>query len=143
MNSIRLLCVDDERNVLRALARVFRGERFELSFALSGPEGLKLLETGPTPDVILADYRMPGMSGVEFLQHVYARWPNTLRIILSGYAEASAVEEAIRDGKVFRFFHKPWNDEELIAVIKNFAEHPVCLLNWRHQGPPPAPEAAL
>lgn len=142
MTSIRLLCVDDERNVLRALQRVFRSARFQLTTALSGPEALTLLEKGPVPEVVLADYRMPGMNGVELLHQVHERWPETIRIILSGYAEATAVEEALREGKVFRFFAKPWDDQELIAAIEQAVDHPVCRLDWRRGRagvPPPLP----
>lgn len=116
---VRILCVDDEANVLRALERIFLDDDFEIYTATSGDEGLKLLETAPDIQVIISDYRMPGMTGVEFLRKVCSRWPDTVRIVLSGYADTAAIVEAINDGQIYKFIPKPWNDDELrITIIK-------------------------
>ncbi|MFH1027118.1 MAG: response regulator, partial [Pseudomonadota bacterium] len=119
---VRILCVDDERNVLRALERIFIDDDYEIVIAGSGDEGLNILEeTGPF-QVVISDYRMPVMNGVEFLKAVYDRWPETVRIVLSGYADAGAIVAAINEGHIYKFIPKPWNDEELRVTIQNSLE---------------------
>ena len=119
---IKILCVDDERNVLKSMERIFLDDDYEIILAGSGEEGLKIMkETGPF-QVVISDYRMPVMNGVEFLTEVYESWPETVRIVLSGYADASAIVSAINEGHIYRFIPKPWNDEELRITIKNCLE---------------------
>lgn len=121
---VRILCVDDERNVLKALRRLFLDEEhYDILTANSGPEGLDLLEEEPDVRLIISDYRMPGMTGVEFLKQVCEKWPNTVRIVLSGYADTAAVVEAINAGQIYKFIPKPWNDEELKGTVANALEH--------------------
>jgi len=119
---VRILCVDDERNVLRALERIFLDEDYEIVTAGSGQEGLDILEETDSFQVIISDYRMPVMTGVEFLKAVYDRWPETVRIVLSGYADAGAIVAAINEGHIYKFIPKPWNDEELRVTIQNCLE---------------------
>jgi response regulator RpfG family c-di-GMP phosphodiesterase len=82
----RILCVDDEPNILSSLRRLFRSKGYEVLVANSGQEGLTLLETEPI-DLIISDMRMPIMDGAAFLEKVRARWPDTLRLLLTGYAD--------------------------------------------------------
>lgn len=119
---IRILCVDDERNILKALERVFLDDDYEIHTADSGAEGLQVLERGERFQVVISDYRMPVMNGVEFLKVVYDRWPETVRIVLSGYADAGAIVAAINDGHIYKFIPKPWNDDELRVTIQNCIE---------------------
>jgi two-component system NtrC family sensor kinase len=119
---IKILCVDDERNVLRALERIFLDDNYEIVLAGSGEEGLRAMEEPGPFQVVISDYRMPVMNGVEFLKGVYERWPETVRIVLSGYADASAIVAAINEGHIYRFIPKPWNDEELRVTIQNCVE---------------------
>ena len=116
---IKILCVDDERNVLRALERIFLDDDYEIVLAGSGDEGIKVLEESGPFQVVISDYRMPVMNGVEFLKSVYDRWPETVRIVLSGYADAGAIVSAINEGHIYRFIPKPWNDDELRVTIRN------------------------
>ena len=95
---------------------------YEVVIASSGEEGLSKLEQGGPFQVIVSDYRMPVMNGVDFLKHVYLRWPQTVRIVLSGYADASVIVDAINEGHIYRFIPKPWNDEELRITIQNCLE---------------------
>ena len=119
---IRILCVDDEPNVLRALQRLFLDEDYEILTAGSGQEGLEILRREPDIQLVISDYRMPGLNGVDFLRQVRERSPETLRIVLSGYADTAAVVGAINDGQIYKFIPKPWNDEELKRTIADALE---------------------
>jgi len=118
---IKILCVDDEQNVLNSLKRLFLDNNYTILTAPSGMEGLKILEHEHV-QVIISDYRMPTMNGVEFLREVYGRWPNTVRIVLSGYADISAIVGAINEGHIYKFIPKPWNDDELKVTVSNAIE---------------------
>lgn len=120
--SIKILCVDDEKNVLRALQRVFLDDDYEFFTAVSGPEGLDILDREPGIRVVISDYRMPEMNGVDFLREVHIRYPETVRIVLSGYADTAAVVDAINEGQIYKFIPKPWNDDELRVTINNALE---------------------
>ena len=119
---VRILCVDDEQNVLRALTRLFLDDPYEILTAPSGAEGLLILDRYGAVPVVISDHRMPGMSGVEFLTEVRNRWPDTVRIVLSGYADTGAVVSAINEGQIYRFVAKPWNDDELRVTVANALE---------------------
>jgi response regulator RpfG family c-di-GMP phosphodiesterase len=116
-----LLFVDDEANILAALKRVFRKTGYEIHTASSGEEGLDILKQHPV-DLVMSDQRMPGMTGVEFLKRVKELYPDTLRIVLSGYSEVSTITSAINEGEVYRFISKPWNDKELKQTIEHSLE---------------------
>jgi two-component system NtrC family sensor kinase len=119
---IRILCIDDEQNVLRSLKRLFLDDSYEVLTAPSGAEGLLILAQSGTVPVVISDYRMPGMNGVEFLSEVRKRWPETVRIVLSGYADTGAIVSAINEGQIYRFVAKPWNDDELRVTVANALE---------------------
>lgn len=118
MDPIRILFVDDERNVLRSLERLFLEEEYEIFTAASGQEGLETIEQSGPFQLIVSDYRMPSMNGVEFLSEVFRRWPETERIILSGYADSAAIVAAINEGRIYKFIAKPWNDDDLLRTIR-------------------------
>jgi response regulator RpfG family c-di-GMP phosphodiesterase len=122
-DQIRILCVDDERNVLRSLERIFLDDDYLILTAGSGEEGLELLSGAPQAQVVISDYRMPGMNGVDFLREVFRRHPETIRIVLSGYADTAAVVAAINEGKIYKFIPKPWNDDELRVTVIKALEH--------------------
>jgi YesN/AraC family two-component response regulator len=117
-----LLIVDDEPNVLKSLKRLLLDTDYKILMAESGEEGLKLFEDNEI-HVVISDYRMPGMNGVEFLRLVKEKSPDTIRLILSGYADAVAIVEAINEGQVYRFITKPWNDQELLTTVINTFDH--------------------
>ena len=111
-----LLLVDDEAFILTALQRVLRGQGYRILKASSAEEGLELLALNEV-QVIVSDQRMPGMNGTEFLCRVKEMYPDTIRIVLSGYTDLALVTEAINRGAIFRFLSKPWEDEQLRAQI--------------------------
>jgi len=118
---ICLLFVDDEDNILQSIKRLFFNADYTIHTANSGAEGLKMLESGTPVHVVVSDYRMPGMNGVEFLQQVSRKWPNTVRMVLSGYADTPAVIGAINEGGIYKFISKPWNDDDLRIAVANAA----------------------
>jgi two-component system NtrC family sensor kinase len=116
---IRILFVDDEKNVLRSLQRTFLDEDYEILAASSGAEGLSLLQEVSPVQVVISDYRMPEMTGVDFLREVVKHWPDTVRIVLSGYADTASIVSAINEGDIYKFIPKPWNEDELKVTIVN------------------------
>jgi two-component system NtrC family sensor kinase len=114
---VRILCVDDEKKILTAIKRSFLDNDFEILNATSGPEGLEILRRVTPIQVVVSDFRMPGMNGVDFLKEVCKCWPETVRIIISGFADTAAIISAINEGKIFRFIPKPWNEDHLKTVI--------------------------
>ncbi|RJX25964.1 MAG: hybrid sensor histidine kinase/response regulator [Desulfurivibrio sp.] len=128
---VKILCVDDEPNVLRALRRLFIDEDYEIITAASGEEGLAMLEKEYPVQLILSDYRMPAMDGVDFLRRVCEKWPATIRIVLSGYADTATIVAAINEGQIYKFIPKPWDDNELKVTIAKALE--VFFLNEQNQ----------
>jgi FixJ family two-component response regulator len=112
-----LLLVDDEENVVSALVRLLRRDGYRILRASSGVEGLEILSSN-TVGVIISDQRMPGMTGVEFLSRVKEAYPDTVRIVLSGYTELNSVTDAINRGAVYKFLTKPWEDDLLRANVE-------------------------
>jgi response regulator RpfG family c-di-GMP phosphodiesterase len=102
----KVLFVDDDAYILSGFQRNLRG-RFEIETALSGELGLKILRQDPSFAVIVSDFRMPDMNGVEFLSKTSAEWPDRMRILLTGEADAKAVAAAVNQGHIFRFLTKP------------------------------------
>lgn len=113
-----ILLVDDEQNVLRALARLLRRDGYQIFTASTFREAFDILGT-ENVHVVMSDHRMPEGKGTEFLSRVKATHPNTVRLILSGYADLGAVTEAINGGAVYRFLTKPWNDDELRETLRD------------------------
>ena len=116
-NRLCVLCVDDEENILNSLKRLLRNENYRLLTASNGPEGLRILRENQV-HVIISDQRMAEMSGIEFLACVKEEYPDTIRIILTGYTEVDTITEAINKGQIYKFFLKPWNDQNLKLEIR-------------------------
>lgn len=116
-----VLFVDDEVNILRSIRRSLRGLPLEIDLAESADKALEILRRKPI-DVVVSDMRMPTTSGAELLALVAKEFPNTFRIILSGYADVDSMLAAINLGKVHRFLNKPWTNDELVEVIKDGIE---------------------
>lgn len=119
MNSI--LLVDDEPNVLAALQRALMDEPLVFHTAQSGKEGIASLQTQRFK-VVISDERMPGMGGAEFLSIVKERFPESVRMMLTGHASLETTMKAVNSGEIYRFFVKPWNDIELKLAIRSAIE---------------------
>lgn len=116
-----LLFVDDEPNVLKALRRLFRDAEYDMHLAESGAAGLEILEHHAI-DLIISDMRMPKMDGAEFLTRAAERWPDTVRILLTGYADIESTIAAVNKGKIYSYCSKPWEDNELKILVNNALE---------------------
>ncbi len=116
-----ILFVDDEANVLKALRRLFHNEPYDIYFASSAAEGLEILQQNIV-DLIISDMRMPEMNGAEFLTQVFMQWPDTIRILLTGYADFQSTIDAVNKGRIYNYCNKPWNDEELKLLVRNAVE---------------------
>jgi len=116
-----LLFVDDEPSILSALRRLFRPQGYRILVAESGMAGLSILEQ-ETVDLIISDMRMPEMDGATFLKEARQRWPDTMRILLTGYADVTSTVAAINDGEIYRYISKPWDDNEIVNTVREALE---------------------
>ncbi|OIR16208.1 cyclic di-GMP phosphodiesterase response regulator RpfG [mine drainage metagenome] len=112
-----LLFVDDEVNILSSLKRLFRPGGYRIFTAESGAQGLEIMQHEAV-DLVVSDMRMPEMSGAQFLEQVNARWPDTIRILLTGHAEIGATIDAINKGHIYRYISKPWEDNDILLAIR-------------------------
>lgn len=115
----QILCVDDEKGILRSLRRVMMDEECEVFIAESGAEGLKALNEVSNLALIISDQRMPEMTGVEFLQQAKLICPTAFRVMLTGYADINATMDAVNKGEIWRYLTKPWDDEQLILLVRD------------------------
>lgn len=116
-NQHTILLVDDEENILSALQRVLRRDAYRVLTCTSAKQAFDILALNKV-QVILSDQRMPGCSGTEFFSQVKDMYPDTIRIVLSGYTDLRSVTEAINKGAIYKFMTKPWQDDELRNEIK-------------------------
>ena len=112
-----ILLVDDEENILSSLRRVLRSEPYRVQIASGGEQALQMLREQPV-DLVISDARMPGMDGATLLAEVQKHWPETMRILLTGYADINTTIRAINQGQIYRYISKPWEDEELRLSVR-------------------------
>ncbi len=117
----KLMVVDDERDNLDLLYRTFRRD-FQVYRAESAKAALEILDQEGEMSIIISDQRMPEMNGTEFLGKTVEQYPDTIRILLTGYTDVEDLVEAINAGKVFKYIVKPWNPTELKALIEQASE---------------------
>jgi response regulator RpfG family c-di-GMP phosphodiesterase len=108
---ISILYLDDEENNLFSFKATFR-LKFKVYTAINGDDALAIL-AAQTVHIIITDQRMPGMTGVEFLEKVIPVYPDPIRMLLTGYADMGAVIDAVNKGQIFLYMTKPWNEAEL------------------------------
>ncbi len=124
VEKVKILCVDDDQTALGALHRLFAANaRYQVFSAESGHAGLAILETEKDVLLVISNYRLPGMDGIEFLCKVKEYRPETIRIVLSGHTETAAVAEAINQGQIYKFISKPWRAEELDSAVSMALQH--------------------
>jgi len=119
-SKIHVLYLDDEDNNLNSFKASLRRD-FKIYTALNAEEGLEIARNNEV-HVVIADQRMPGMTGVEFFEKLVKIKPDPIRILLTGYSDIASVIDAINKGEVYRFIDKPWNLEQIKNAIKNAAD---------------------
>lgn len=112
----KILLVDDEENILSAYKRTLRS-KFKVYTAQGAKEGLEVFEANKPFGVVVSDYNMPGMKGIEFLAKIRSISPETVRVILTGYADVNTAINAVNEGNIFRFLTKPCPKDQLIKAI--------------------------
>lgn len=129
VRNANILYVDDEVNNLNSFRAALR-RNYNVFTAQSGEEGLEIFSHNDI-QVIVTDQRMPGMTGVQFLQQL-PQEPDNVRIILTGFSDMEAIIDAINTGKVYRYITKPWDKDELKITIDNALETVLLRRNNRH-----------
>lgn len=117
----RILIVDDEEAILETMTFTFM-DLYEVLTTSDPTQALQIMEENQPIAVVITDQRMPGMTGVELLSETYQRFPETIRIILTGFADAEATVKAINDGHIYGYVNKPWEPDELKAIVKRATE---------------------
>ena len=129
MTHHHVLIVDDEPNVLNAFQRALRKQSYTLLTAESGQQALQLLDAREV-SLVISDYNMPGMNGLDFLKQVKSLHPHILSIMLTGQAEISIAVQAINEAGVYKFIQKPWDDNDLKITLQRALES-IDLVNER------------
>jgi CheY-like chemotaxis protein len=117
-----ILCVDDEPGIVRSIRRILKAEPVNVLLAASGPEALEILRKQSVA-LILTDYRMPEMNGIEFLEQAAPLCPDAFRMILTGYAEAHVLVEAVNRGQIYKILYKPFQEEDIKLTVRSGLEH--------------------
>lgn len=120
MSQYKLLYIDDEVDNILAFKAVFRRD-YDISTAESGAEGLKIMQE-ESFHLVISDQRMPKMSGVEFFTQIKDIYPDTIRMVLTGYSDMQAIIDSINKGSIYYYISKPWNAGELKVIIENALE---------------------
>ena len=117
-----LLILDDEPNIIRALSRLLRRDGYRILATTEAQEAFQLLAENDV-QVIISDQRMPEISGTEFLSQVKDIYPETIRIVLSGFTDLKSVTDAINEGAIYKFLTKPWEDDQLRQNVREAFMH--------------------
>jgi len=116
-----ILCVDDEKQILTSLKRLFRRAGHTVNLANSAAEGLEFLQDNSV-DLVISDMRMPEMDGNAFLSRVAEDWPQTVRLLLTGYSDMESTVGAINRGSIYRYIAKPWDDTDILLSVQSALE---------------------
>ncbi|GAA3930087.1 EAL domain-containing protein [Litoribacillus peritrichatus] len=116
-----LLIIDDEKAILSALKRILKRKPYKVMTTTNPMEALEILAANDV-GVIISDQRMPAMAGTELLRRVKSMHPDTVRIMLSGFTDVETLSRAVNEGSIYKFIHKPWEDQDLIEEIDNAFE---------------------
>lgn len=114
--SIKILCIDDETHVLNALKRTLRSDLFEIYTATDLDEAFDYY-TQEKPEIVITDFQMPGLNGVQLLKEFKTEFSEACWIVLSGYAKSNEIQNLLQTGELFCFLSKPWSEKELRAAV--------------------------
>jgi putative two-component system response regulator len=129
----RILCVDDELTITSSLRRVFRNAGYEIHTASNGHAGLDKINSAVKPySLIISDQKMPGMTGIDFLERARQITPNTIRILLTGYSEIDAIIDAINKGGIHRYLTKPWDEEDILLQVRQSLKQYELIIENQH-----------
>lgn len=126
----RILLVDDEPSILKALTRTIASPDREVE-TFTDPQQALRRATTTVFDLVITDYRMPGMDGVQLLRQIRALQPESMRMVISGQADMEAVVEAVNEAAIWRFIAKPWDCDELKISVANALQHRDLLMENR------------
>ena len=124
MSLFNLLLVDDSPNILKALVRTLKPEGYLIFKAESAQKALEILEIEKV-DLIITDENMPGLTGTELLRVIRERYPDIIKIMITGANDIEVAKDAINQGEIYRFFTKPWDDFELIVSVRYALQHKI------------------
>ncbi|OQW96040.1 MAG: hypothetical protein BWK79_00220 [Beggiatoa sp. IS2] len=136
-----ILFVDDEERILRSLKMLFKGQ-YDVKTTTDGNEAIEIIKNN-TIHVLVSDQRMPIMPGVEVLRLARETSPNTMRLLLTGYSDLSAIVGSVNDGEIFRFINKPWDNQEIKTTIDQAAEIGLSLAGISHKTEEKAADSVL
>jgi response regulator RpfG family c-di-GMP phosphodiesterase len=119
---ITVLCVDDELNILKSIKRLLYKQNYQLLLAESAEKGLELMQQHNV-HLIISDMKMPVMSGAQLLEKVSVSYPDTYRILLTGYSNMESTNDAVNIGKIHCYLQKPWGNQEIINAIDEGLEN--------------------
>ncbi len=123
-----ILFVDDEKQILNSLRRVFMGKDYNLYFALSGEEALEILDS-KSVDLIISDMRMPNMDGIKLLSIVKDKYPKVIRMILSGYSDEKQALGVFENNLAISYILKPWDNEKLLEIVDSIFKSEYIAIN--------------
>ena len=133
MNTGKIVVVDDEKIVTSAFSTLLKVEGFSDAHFFNSPkEALEFLKTN-TPDLVISDFLMPEMNGLEFLSEVKKLYPEVSKILLTGYADKENAIRAINEIGLYRYMEKPWNNDDLIINIRNGIERSYLISQLRQK----------
>lgn len=118
-----ILLVDDEQNILSTLSRLLRADDREIITAGDAHEALGKLKNNNGADLVISDNKLPNISGLDFLVKVKQLYPDTIRILITGYPDLESAIKAINNGQVYRFITKPWENEELKLTVRQALDY--------------------
>lgn len=118
-----ILIIDDEKNILNALSRLLKGEDRQIYTAETASEGWEKLKELGGVSLVICDNRLPDLGGIEFLVKVRRSYPDTIRMLITGYPALESAIEAINKGQVHRYITKPWENEELKLIVKQALDY--------------------
>lgn len=118
----RILLVDDEPRILKALRRTLQWDGYQIFTATGGADALALMNVDPV-DLVISDNNMPGLTGIDLFAEMHRQWPDTVRVMLTGLSDHEIALRALEKGSIFRFLTKPWDDVDLRITVRQAIEH--------------------